>query len=181
MSNWDTSTWIAVVALAISVLSFATSVWSAWVSDRTLTHTRKVYAQERRENFMRQRSELLEVINTSRSTLDRTRVEIGTLKAIFDAEPQPVRSLLSNYISLFSEYLPKIECGVRQASMLWEEVAEWDESTGTSALMHHEAKFRALLHENQMVYEHALYMINVFNEKLEQARSYVSEKNKLDI
>jgi hypothetical protein len=65
--------------------------------------------------------------------------------------------------------------------MLWEEVAEWDESTGTSALMHHEAKFRALLHEDQMVYEHALYMINVFNEKLEQARSYVSEKNKLDI
>ena len=77
---------------------------------------------------------------------------------------------LSNYISLFTEYLPKVECGVRQARMLWEEVADWDESIGTSAIIHHEAKFRALLHEDQMVYEHALYMIAVFNEKLEQAQ-----------
>jgi len=172
--DWDTSTWIAVIALGLSVLSFVVSVWSAWVSHRGLAHTRDAYEQERRESFERQRSSLLEVINTSRSTLDRTRVEIGTLKAIFDAEPQPVRALLSNYSSLFTEYLPKVEGGVHQAGALWDEVAEWDPSTGMSALILHEARFRALLHDDQMVREHALYMINELRQKLEQARSYVS-------
>lgn len=175
MPPWDTSIWIAVIALGISALGFATSVWSVWVSHRALAHTCEVHEQERRESFERQRTALLEVINTSRSTLDRTRVDIGTLKAIFDAEPEPVRALLSNFSSLFTEYLPKVEGGVRQAGALWAEVAEWDPRTGTSALIHHEARFRALLHDDQMVRDHALYMINVFKEKLELARSHVGK------
>ena len=106
-------------------------------------------------------------------TLDRTRVEIGTLKAIFDAEPQPVQALLSNFTSLFTEYLPKVEGGVRQAAALWDEVAEWRASTGLDTLIHHEARYRALLREDEMVRDSALYMINVFNDKLEKAREHV--------
>jgi hypothetical protein len=178
MEAWDTSTWIAVIAVVVSALGFGTSVWSARVSHRGLAHAREVHEQERRENFERQRSALLEVINASRSTLDRTRVDIGTLKAIFDAEPEPVRALLSNYVSLFTEYLPRVEGGVHQAGALWDEVAEWDTRAGMSALIHHEARYRALLHDDQMVRDHALYMINVFNEKLAQARSYVSNSQR---
>lgn len=63
---------------------------------------------------------------------------------------------------------------MHQAGALWDEVAEWDPRTGMSALIHHEARYRALLHDDQMVREHALYMINVFNEKLEQARTHAS-------
>jgi len=174
MATWDTATWIAVVALVVSVLSFTTAVCSAWISKSSLAHTRKRHEQERRESFERQRSELLEVINTSRSTLDRARIEIGTLKAIFDAEPQPVRALLVNYSSLFTEYLPKIEGGVRQSTALWDEVAGWDQSKGTSTLIQHQARFRALLHEDQMARENGIYMVGVFKEKLEQARKYVS-------
>jgi hypothetical protein len=61
-----------------------------------------------------------------------------------------------------------------QAGALWDEVAEWDDRTGMSALIHHEARYRALLHEDQMVREHALYMIDEFKKKLEQAKEYVS-------
>lgn len=174
MPDWDTSTWIAVIALSVSVLSFVISALSAWVSHCGLTLARQAYEQERHENFEKQRSSLLEVINTSRSTLDRTRIEIGTLKAIFGAEPQPVQTLLSNYTALFTEYLPRVEAGVRQAASLWDEVADWDESTGITALVHHEARYRALLHEDQMAHENALYLIAVFKEKLEDARRYVS-------
>lgn len=174
MDTWDTPTWIAVVALVVSAFGFLISVWSAWVSHRALVHTRDAYEEERRESFERQRSTLLEVINTSRSTLDRTRVDIGTLKAIFDAEPEPVRALLSNYVSLFNDYLPRVEGGVHQAGSLWDAVAEWDQRTGMSALIQHEARYRALLHVDQMVRESALYMITVFKEKLEQARVFAS-------
>jgi hypothetical protein len=174
MPDWDTSTWIAVIALGVSVLSFVTSAWSSWVSHRGLTHARQAYEQGRHESFEKQRSSLLEVINTSRSTLDRTRIEIGTLKAIFDAEPQTVQTMLSNYTALFAEYLPRVEAGVRQAASLWDEVADWNESTGISALVHHEARYRALLHEDQMAHEHALYLIAVFKEKLDEARRFVS-------
>ena len=82
--------------------------------------------------------------------------------------------MLVNYVSLFTEYLPQVEGSVRQTGALWDEVAEWDPRTGMSALIHHEARFRALLHEDQMVRDHALYMINVFKEKLEQARAHAA-------
>lgn len=40
MELWDTSTWIAIIALVVSALGFVTSVWSAWVSHRGLAHAR---------------------------------------------------------------------------------------------------------------------------------------------
>jgi len=174
MTETDSSTGIAIAALIVSGLSLAAALWSSWVSHRALRHTREAYENERRETFERERATLLEVINTSRSTLDRARVEIGAAKAVFDAESQPVQVLLSSYRSLFDEYLPRVEAGVRQATALWDEVAAWDSSRGHGALIQHQAKFRALLHEDQMAYEQAVFMVNELRGKLDDARRYVA-------
>ena len=170
----DASTKIALAALGVSGLSLAAALWSAWTSHRAAEHARKTHEQERLESFERERSALLEDINTSRATLDRARMEIGALKAVFDAERQPVQALLYSYRSLFDEYLPKVEGGVRQASTLWDEVAAWEPSRSQGALIQHQAKFRALLHEDQMAYEHAVNLCNELRGKLEEARRYVA-------
>ena len=94
--------------------------------------------------FEKERSELLEVINTSRSILDKTRIEIGTLKAQFDSESARVQSLLVNYTDLLTEFLPRVEAGVIQATTLWNEVAEWSFKTGINAMVAHQSRFRAL-------------------------------------
>jgi len=173
MTEAESSTGIAIAALIVSGLSLAAALWSSWVNQRTLRHTREAYERERQEAFERERATLLEIINTSRSTLDRARVEIGAAKAVFDAESQPVQVLLHQYTSLFSDYLPKVEGGVRQASALWDEVAAWDPTRDTGALIQYQARFRALLHEDEMVREHAMFMVSELRSKLVEARRYV--------
>lgn len=174
MNNWDTSTWVAVLALVVSILSFLAAAWATWVSHRTLQHARSVHAEDRRIAFERERSQLLEVINASRLLLERTRIKIGTLKAQFEAAPQPVQVLLANYTGLFTEYLPRVEAGARQCGLLWSEVAEWTQDTGIHALMQHQAKFRALVNDDQIAHDQGLFLVGVFEEKMAQARSYVS-------
>lgn len=175
MSSWDTTTWIAIWALFVSVLSFFAAAWAAWVSHRALVHTRRAHDEERRITIERERSQLLEILNSSMSTLDKARIEIGALKAEFDAAPQSVQVLLKNYTQLFTEYLPRIESGARQAAALWNEVAAWDPETGIHALVQHQSRFRALLHEDQVAYEQGLHLVGRFREKLEMAREYVSQ------
>jgi len=174
MKAWDTSTWVAVLALVLSGLSFLAAAWAAWVSHRTLEHARTVHAEERRISFERERSQLLEVVNTSRLLLERTRIKIGTLKARFDAAPQPVRAVLANYTNLFTVYLPRVEAGVRQCNALWSEIAEWNQDTGIHALVHHQAKFRALVNDDQIAHDQGLFLVGVFEEKMTQAAAYVS-------
>ena len=174
MNTWDTSTWIAILALVVSGLSFLAAMWAAWISHRTLKHAQTVHQEERRLSFERERSQLLEVVNTSRLLLERTRIKIGTLKARFDAAPQPVHGLLRNYTSLFTEYLPSVEAGVRQCGLLWSEIAEWDEDTGIHSLVRHQAKYRALVNDDQIAHDQGLFLVGVFEEKMAQALEQIS-------
>lgn len=157
------------MALAVSALSFFASVWAAWVSHRTLAHERDMREDERRITFERERSELLEVINTSRMLLEQTRLRIGTLKARFDAAPQSVRALLGNYTGLFTEFLPRVEGGVRQCNALWDEVAAWDQDNGSFSLVHHQARFRKLVNDDQLAHDNGVFLVEVFEEKMAKA------------
>jgi hypothetical protein len=174
MSTWDTATWVSILALVVSCLSFMAALWAAWVSHHTLAHARDVHSEDQQIAFERERSELLEVINTSRMLLEKTRIRIGTLKARFDAAPQPVKALLVNYTSLFSEYLPRIEAGCRQCHALWDEVAAWDDEKGIHALVHHQAKFRKLVGDDQVAHDNGIFLVEIFEEKMAKALSYVS-------
>jgi hypothetical protein len=174
MEKWDTSTWVSILALVVSGFSFLAAVWAAWVSHRTLGHAQTVHQEERRLSFERERSQLLEVVNTSKLLLERTRIKIGTVKARFDAAPQPVQVILKNHTELFTEYLPRVEAGGRQCDSLWREIAEWDPDTGIQALVRHQAKFRALVNEDQIAHDQGLFLVGVFEEKMAQAMEYVS-------
>ena len=178
MSTWDAAAWISILALVVSCLSFIAALWAAWVSHRTLEHARDVHSGDQQIAFERERSELLEVINTSRMLLEKTRIRIGTLKARFDVTPQPAKALLVNYTSLFSEYLPRIEAGCRQCNALWDEVAAWDDEKGIHALVHHQAKFRKLVGDDQLAHDTGIFLVEVFEEKLAKAMSYVSHASR---
>lgn len=174
MPHWEASTWIASVAVLISILSLGASLWSALISYRGLLHTFESAKRDERVRFLRQRAALLDAINTRRSILDRTRVEIGTIKAIFDAEPHSVKLLLANYSSLFSDYLSTVEREVQQTTARWDEVASWTTGIGIDALIDEEARFRSIHHDAQMARDNAQYMVVEFKEKLALARKYTT-------
>ena len=174
MQDWDSSTWIAILALVVSVLSLASAFWAAHTSYKALSHARETYAEQLSLSFARERAQLLELITKNQAVLEKTRLRIGALKQNFDAAPQPAQVLLHNFTSLFTEYLPRIEGGIRQCVALWDEVAEWDERTGIHALVHHQAKYRALMENDQIAHEQGLVMVGMVEEKLAQATAYVS-------
>ena len=169
MNTWDTATWISIIALVVSAMSFFAAMWAAWVSHRTLQHARKSHQQELELTFERERSELLEVIGQSRLLLDRTRIRIGTLQARFDAAPDQVKTMLANYTSIFTEYLPSIEGALRQCNSLIDEVSDWDRSTGIAALVRHQARFRTLIHNDQIAHDQGIFLVDTFYEKFGQA------------
>ncbi|ENO76084.1 hypothetical protein B447_18578 [Thauera sp. 27] len=162
------------MALAVSALSFIAAAWAAWVSHRMLAQERDVRKDERRITFERERSELLEVINTSRMLLEQTRLRIGALKSRFDAAPQPVRTLLGNYAGLFTEFLPRVEVGVRQCNALWDEVAAWDQDKGIYALVHHQARYRKLVNDDQLAHDSGVLLLAACEEKMAKATAHVS-------
>ena len=62
MTEAESSTGIAIAALIVSGLSLIAALWSSWVSQGTLRHTREAYEQERQEAFERERATLLDII-----------------------------------------------------------------------------------------------------------------------
>jgi hypothetical protein len=175
MNSWDTATWLAVLAVAVSGLSLLAAMWAAWVSHRTLKHAETIHADDQRITFEREQSQLLEDVNTSRRLLDRTRIKIGTLKVRFDAAPQPVKVMLSNYTNLFTDYFPRVEEGVRQCNALWDEIAAWDQGTGIHALVRHQSKFRALVNDDEFAHDQGLFLVGVFEEKMNRAMANVAD------
>ncbi|WP_349812101.1 hypothetical protein ABQ179_011835 [Xanthomonas dyei] len=174
MQNFDTSTWISILALVVSLLSLAAAIWASYVGQQSLSHARKTYDEQLSISFVRERSQLLQLITQNQAVLEKTRLRIGALKAKFDASPQPAQVLLHNYTDLFTEYLPRIEGSIRQCSALWHEVAEWDERKGIHALVHHQARYRALMEDDQIAHDQGLIMVGIVEQKLSDAMAYFS-------
>lgn len=174
MKYLDTSTWISILALVVSLLSLAAAIWASYVGQQSLSHARKTYDEQLSISFVRERSQLLELITQNQSVLEKTRLRIGALKANFDASPQPVKVLLHSYTDLFTEYLPRIEGSIRQCASLWNEVAEWDERKGIHALVHHQARYRSLMQGDQIAHDQGLIMVGIVESKMSEAVAYVS-------
>lgn len=174
MHDLNTTTWISILALVVSVLSFAAAVWSSYVGHQSLSHARKIYDEQLSISFARERAQLLQLITQNQAVLEKTRLRVGALKVRFDAAPQSAQVLLHRHTDLFTDYLPRIEGSIRQCSSLWHEVSEWDERKGIHALVHHQARYRALMEDDQIAHDQGLVMVGIVEEKLSQATAYVS-------
>lgn len=174
MDNWDTSTWVAVIALVVSVLSLVAAIWASYVGHQSLAHARATYDEQLSISFARERAQLLQLISQNQAVLQKTRITVGALKEKFEAAPQPAQALLHNFTGLFTEYLPRLEGSIRQCTALWHEVSEWDQRRGIHALVHHQARYRALMEDDLIAHDQGLIMVGIVEEKLAKALEHVS-------
>jgi len=164
---------ISIVALIISIGGLAVTLWATRISKRSLEHAINVQERSDLKEFERVRAELLNQISDSRAILDKTRIEIGTLQANFQAEPAAVQTLMANYTGLFSQYLPMVEQAIRQCDDLWTDVSGWSSDKGHADLMQARAVFYRSLKDDEVVQESGIYAVNVFKVKLELAKQQV--------
>ena len=164
---------ISIIALLISIGGLAVTFWATRISRRSLEHAINVQKHSDLKEFERVRTELLNQISDNRSILDKTRIEIGTLQANFQAEPDLVQTLMANFIGLFSQFLPKVEQTIRQCDELWSDVSGWSSDKGHSDLMQARAVLYRALKDDEAVQESGIYLVNRFKMKLELAKQQV--------
>lgn len=174
MQDWNVSTWIALLALVVSLLSFVAAAWASYIGHQSLAHARKTYDEQLSLSFERERSQLLQLISQNQSVFEKNRLRVSTLQARINASPQPVRELLHREVDLLTGYLPQLDGAIRQCSSLWHEAAEWNQTKGIHALVHHQARYRALMEEDQVVHQQGLVMVDATEDKLAKAHVYVS-------
>jgi hypothetical protein len=123
----DPVTTVSVLALIVSLGSFGVTWWATKISRRSLEYAIAMQKQTEITEYERARTNLLQHITDSIATLERTRIEIGTLKADFEAELEPVQLIMANYTSIFTIYLPKIEQAIAENNEHWRQVSQWGE------------------------------------------------------
>lgn len=170
----DLTTGIAFIALIVSFGSLGVTVWATKLSKRSLEHAIDVQERTEEKELDRLRTDLLMQIADSRRLLDKTRIEIGTLKASFEGEQQPVQAIMRNYTQLFTEYLPKVEAAIAQLDVQWKDVSGWSKERGHRELLDSKALLYRCLKDDEVVYDSGMYMVNVFKGKLEMAKQYVT-------
>ena len=164
------STWLALAWLLFLVLGRLRA--SGWLSDDDqlpFLSTRTTQASNCIEQIESGRAALLVPIARIRGTLETTRGEIAVLKDVWDAQPQSVRAMLTGHAVLFSEYLPRIEAGVRQAEAIRRELVQLQPSVDRVSFDRLSAECHAVLSEVRMCNDNAGYVIRALNERLLQA------------
>jgi hypothetical protein len=165
---------IAIIALLVSVGSLGVTVWATRLSKKSLNHAINIQIRGEEKEFDRLRTELLMQIADRRRLLDKMRIEIGTLKAEFDAEKQPVKVIMGSYTNLFSEYLPKVEASIQQLDMRWREISGWSKEKDYRELMDTKAVLYRSLKDDEVAYDSGIYMVNVFKAKMEAVKQSVA-------
>ncbi|MDP2046791.1 MAG: hypothetical protein Q8L00_11335 [Deltaproteobacteria bacterium] len=171
----ELATTISLGAILVSLGSLIVTIWATRLSYKSLNHAIEIQEKGEEKEFERLRVELLTQIADDRRLLDKTRIEIGTLKADFDAEPQPIQVMMRNYTNLFTVYLPKIEASIKQKDIIWKEVSCLSKDKSYRELMDAKAVLYRSLKDDEVVYDSGIYMINEFKAQLEVARQKYGE------
>jgi len=165
---------ISIIAVLISLGSFGVTIWAIRISKRALDHAIDVQVGIEEKEFDRLRADLLMQIADSRRILDKTRIEIGTIKANFDAEPQPVQAIMRSYTNLFTQYLPKVEESIQQLDVCWQDIAGWANDKTHKDLMNAKALLYRSLKDDEVVYDSGIYMVHEFKTKLKMVKEHVT-------
>lgn len=165
---------LAVLALIVSCVGIGIAFWANRISVRALKLAEASNATTAEQQFDRIRAELLMQIADSRKQLERTRIEIGALKAGYAAEPQGVQRLMSEYNeSLFGDYLSRIEASIRQLDHLWGEVATWTADKPHAELMAVKALLYRTHQDDETACNAATVMMAEYRASLDASRSLV--------
>jgi len=159
------SDWIAIGALSVSLFSLFVSHSSKQQSSAAERRAAKLQKQETKV-------EVLSLLSDCRAILNRTYGEIGALKADYDAESQPVRTILESRTNLFSKYLPDVIATMESIEGEWAAVHAWKDEISHDDLLRRKSEIRDKVNDFQYVDEVAVEQVVKFRQEIDRARSY---------
>jgi len=155
----DSSDYIALIAL---IISFG----SLYINKKALDNANVAQILANKKLIESEKTEILKQISDNKSVLNKARIEIGALQANFEIEPQPVKTLMHEFTSLFTNNLPTIEYAISNLEADHNKILNWRGDMNYTDIM----KFKANCHEElrnfEISHEQAIQCINIFKEKL---------------
>jgi len=110
------------------------------------------------------------MISDNKSVLNKARIEIGALQADFEIEAQPVKALMSQYATIFTVNLPVIEAAISNLDETYSNISNWRGDISYVDIIRKKAEFHEDLKQFESSHEQAIKCVEIFKEKLKQAR-----------
>ncbi len=163
----NTSDVIAIFAL---VISFG----SLYINKIALDNAKEIQKDAEKKLIENEKINLLKQISDNKSILNKTRIEIGALRANFEIEPQPVKVIMRQFTNIFTESLPSIEDVISYLEDTYNNITNWRGEMSYSDILHTKASYHEDLKQFEISHEQAIQCIAIFKEKLKLAKEHVN-------
>lgn len=163
----EASDYFAAFALIFTAGSF-------WITRKALQHAKDTQKSSEKNLIEYEKTEILRQISENKSILNKSRIEIGALQENFNIEPQPVKELMKNFTSIFTESMPSIEYAISCLETDHEKFNNWHGNLNYTDIMRAKAAFHEELKQFEISHEQTIKCIAIFEEKLKEAKNYVN-------
>lgn len=164
--------WTAFSAFLFSLLSLIWARKSVKISQAALNESTSNNLRVAESEIEQKRLELLKEISNEHEMIQRALVDMGMLKADYDACPELVKNLMGERASIFTNYMPLLENYKSEVEARHTGAITWKSESGVS-------QFYILLGEQDAAFKNTKFSIDCyagvvseFREKLELAQNY---------
>ena len=165
------SDYISALALIISSISLYLAIMSFRHSKATQKKADQIFIDS-------EKNELLKMLSDNKSLLNKARIEIGALKADFEIESQPVKTIMNQYTNIFTTTLPMLEDAIYNLEELHNNIHNWKGNISHKDIIRHKAEYYEDMKGFEVTYEQAVACTTTFKEKLFKVKQHTTGATK---
>lgn len=162
-------TLISVIALLVSLGGAGISLWSTFISKRSLEHTLTAQNRADDEDFEKLRLEVLMQVADNIEIQRQYLIKVNGLKIKYESEPLAVQTLMKNYTNIFTDYLPRTVFALKTLDSEWKNVSAYSAKNDYKKLMNEKANLYLAWKANEAIKTTVESMIDEFDQKLKMA------------
>ena len=162
------------IANVLSGLAVLISIGGLIYAKKSFSLSQSTQAQTNEMEIDIEKNELLKLISNNKKLLNKSSIELGVLKADFEAETQPVRMIMREQALIFTRTLPIINYSLDNLEKLRLKIQNWNGTLSHKDVMRYKSELYEQMKDHELNEEITTSQIKTFKEKLLQAREYAN-------
>jgi len=156
--------WIALSALSVSLFSLIANRRATRISQQALLHAQSEADRAEKLEIERKRYELLCAISNEKSLLMAASLELGSMKADFDADTEMTKALMRDHAKIFG-FLPRFDNVMNQLDQLYSVISAYAPADGAVELLRLSAEQHRISKDTEYAIKCCVDSIPTFKEK----------------
>jgi len=121
-----------------------------------------------------QKNELLQIISNNKQLLNKSSIDLGALKADFEVEPQPIKTIMREQTKILKRNQQIINYSLEKLEKLRLKIQNWNGTLSHKDVMRYKSELYEQMKDHELNEEITTSQIKTFKEKLLQAREYAN-------